>query len=438
MPDIDPELVETAIRWCAEAGRQATPALIRAALAPLSWDQLLAARALLADPPPIRPLGAFALADIARGAPADVAAERERAGRYAAAANEAAESQGSSAPAAPPPRPAGGRGRKRARPPFVVRRASETRASDAPGPRALPLFDELLLEEGRAVLERLIRRHGGKRARLAEAITAGWRRPDGQPTGAEDLDRALAHHGMARAYELRERDEYLHAIRAAGGVLVRAAAEVGLDRAGLEAALDRLGARAEAEKIREQKRQALRARGTLTQRTHLLLDETERLADLGLLEEFSRDLAARLPDHLRALTAGRFESVAEALGQSLSLDPRGVERLLQHTGVRLDQVARASSPSLRAPATGRPERRPPRPRSGGPRPTTEGAAPRERLASGARRPPGGPPRKNGRTGGARGGPPRKNGGPGGARGGPPRSGGRPAGRGGGTRPPKRR
>jgi hypothetical protein len=406
MPDIDPELVETAIRWCAEAGRQVTPALIRAALAPLSWDQLLAARALLADPPPITPLGAFALADIARGAPADVAAERERAGRYAAAANEAAnEAAGAAAPALPAPRPASSRGRKRARPPFVVRRASEARASDAPGPPAVPLFDELLLDEGRAVLERLIRRHGGKRARLVEALAAGWRRPDGQPAGGEELDRVLAHHGMAHAYELRERDETLHAIRAAGGVLLRAAAEVGLDRSGLEAALERLGVRAESDRIREQKRQALRARGTLTQRTHLLLDETERLTDLGLLEEFSQDLATRLPDHLRALTTGRFESTAESLGQSLSLDPRGVERLLQHTGVRLDAIARAAS--ARPPAPGRQERRPQRPRSGGskPRATTGGPPPRKRPTSGARRGPGGPPRPGGRPGG-RGGPAR--------------------------------
>jgi len=82
MAEIDDELVARAIRWCAEAARQASAGEVRAALAPLSWDQLLAARALLADPPPLRPLGPAALADIARGAPPDVAAEREREGRY--------------------------------------------------------------------------------------------------------------------------------------------------------------------------------------------------------------------------------------------------------------------------------------------------------------------------------------------------------------------
>ena len=78
MAEIDAELVERVTRWCAEAGRQTGRAEIHGALEPLSWDELLALRALLADPPPARPLGPYALADLARGAPADVAAERER------------------------------------------------------------------------------------------------------------------------------------------------------------------------------------------------------------------------------------------------------------------------------------------------------------------------------------------------------------------------
>src|SRR5512133_1938037 len=118
MVELDSELIEMAIRWCADAGRQATPAQALAALSSLSWDELLAVRALLADPPPARPLGPFALADISRGAPADVAAERERAGRYSSAIDDAT-------PAASPPRPSSARRRQRARAPFVVRRASE-------------------------------------------------------------------------------------------------------------------------------------------------------------------------------------------------------------------------------------------------------------------------------------------------------------------------
>src|SRR5512138_1606779 len=82
MAELDAETLERVARWCAEAGRQTGASEIRAALGSLGWDELLALRALLADPPPARPLGPYALADLARGAPADVAAEREREGRY--------------------------------------------------------------------------------------------------------------------------------------------------------------------------------------------------------------------------------------------------------------------------------------------------------------------------------------------------------------------
>src|SRR5512133_4105048 len=158
MVELDSELIEMAIRWCADAGRQATPAQALAALSSLSWDELLAVRALLADPPPARPLGPFALADLARGAPADVAAERERGGRY----RESSPRTGAGSPpegaATQAPTP---KGRKRGRAPFNVRRAGDRKPATPPTPAPTPLLDELLLDEGRYVLEQLIRRHGG-------------------------------------------------------------------------------------------------------------------------------------------------------------------------------------------------------------------------------------------------------------------------------------
>src|SRR5512142_1411640 len=45
MADLDPELLERAVRWCAEAGRHVGAAQVRRALAPLGWDELLAVRA---------------------------------------------------------------------------------------------------------------------------------------------------------------------------------------------------------------------------------------------------------------------------------------------------------------------------------------------------------------------------------------------------------
>ncbi len=88
-------------------------------------------RALLADPPPARPLGPAALADLARGAPPDVAAEREREGRYRAELEAApGEPRNSAAP-----RPAG-RSRRTRRPvPPIVHRKRDRCGDRAPAAR---------------------------------------------------------------------------------------------------------------------------------------------------------------------------------------------------------------------------------------------------------------------------------------------------------------
>lgn len=383
MADLDLELLERVARWCAEAGRQTTPAGIRAALGGLTWDELLAARALLADPPPGRPLGPQALADLARGGTVDQVIEREREGR-----SPAAPEGGPAAPpaqAAPPPRPVRARAGARAaaaRPVLVVRKPSAPASAAAPPRPALPLLDELLLPPGRNTLEQLIRRHGGRRPALLAALAASHRRPDAAPLADADLDRLLAHHGLDRAYRRRERDEVLHAVRAAGGILARAAAALGHDAAGLAAALARLEATAEVETYRAARRADLAGRGTLSERAHLLLTEGERLADLGLLEAVTADLRARLPEHLRALGASR-EPLPLALARSLSLPDGGVADLATRLGMDLGRAPPPAGGDAPRPAAG--SRAPPRFREGqvarGPRPA--------RAAGGAR---GGPSR----------------------------------------------
>lgn len=400
MAEIDAEVVERVRRWCAEAGRQAATAEIRSALAPLGWDELLAVKALLADPPPARPLGPHALADLARGTPADVAAEREREGRYAherdatgAAAAAPADEEPGALPRAAPRRRAASRRPAQ----IVVHRARDRVAAPPPAPPPPPPLDALRAPEGRAVLERLLRERGARRAELARALAA-WRRPDGAAPGEDDLAALLEHHGLARAFERRERDELLHAVRAAGGVRTRAAARVGLDAAGLAAALARLGATGDAERVREERRRELRARGTLSERVHLVLDDPERLADLGIAEEFEADLRARLPEHVRAL-ARSGGPVAAALAASLSVRPEAIEALAARLGVPLREGADA--PRRRGPAPSPPPRdragAPPRAdrrRRGGPRPAG-GARPAgspKPPARGAQRGPRGPRR----------------------------------------------
>lgn len=368
---LDEETLERAVRWCAEAGRQVTPAEVARALAPLSWDETLAAKALLADPPPARPLGPHALADIARGAPADVAAEREREGRYRAEDEPARE------PAPPPPRRRSTAAAKRPPAP-VIRRARDRSSPAAPpaSPARAPI-DELRRPEGRTVLERILRRIGARRAAVASELAAGFSRPGGTDPGEDDVHALLAHHGLLRVFEHREREEILHALRAAGGVRGAAAARLSMDARGLQAALDRLGAGPEAERIREERRVDLRGRATLAERLRLLLADEARLADLGILEEFERDLRARLPEHVRALRAGA-EPLPVALRRSLGLSREALDGL----------VARFSLDLGGGPA--RPRNRPPSKAAGarpGSRRAPGGRAPPSRRPRGGRRPP---------------------------------------------------
>jgi len=393
MAGLDRETLERVARWCAEAGRTAGTAAIRAALEPLRWDELLVARALLADPPPARPLGPYALADLARGTPLDQAVERERDGRYpsveASASLDPADRAPAQADTAPaPPAPAAPSAKARGKAARAARLAPVLRkkaAAPAPPPAAaplpLPLLDELLLPAGRNALERLIRRHGGKPAALVAALAGGQRRADGAPIDRADLDRLLEHHGLRRAYLRRERDELLHAVRAAGGVLAAAATALGVDREALISAAARLEVDREVEALRADRRKELGAKVTLSERARLLLVEEARLGDLGLLEAFEADLRERLPAHLRALAASR-EPLPLALATSLSLEPEAAVALVTRLGLTLDvRPQRAPRPpdGMRA--------RPPRP-PGGPRGGPPDRRPGRAPDRGAGRPPG--------------------------------------------------
>jgi hypothetical protein len=221
------------------------------------------------------------------------------------------------------------------RPAVVIRRARD-RASPAPAPPPpLPPLEALLAPEGRGVLEALVRRHGALASRLAAALAEGWRRADGEPPGPSDLRALLDAHGLLHAFERRERDAALHALRASGAVLARAAAALGMGAADLGALLERTGAAGEAEALREERRRQLRRRATLSERAHLLLGDAEALADLGLLGEVEADLARRIPEHLKALRAGGAASLSAALGRSLSLSRDEVAALSRRLGLDL-------------------------------------------------------------------------------------------------------
>jgi hypothetical protein len=382
MAELERETIERAVRWCAEAGRPTTPAEVRAALAPLGWDQLLRLRALLADPPPARPLGPRALADLARGLPAGEAAEREL---------REPRSPPSVMPPAPPPAPRARPSGRSRRAQVVVRKPVAAQVAPGVPPSRPPLVEELLLPAGRGELERLIRRHGGRRPLLVAAIAASHRRADGAPPGDADLDAALEHHGLERGYGRRERDELLHAVRAAGAILAQAATALGHTPGTMAAAVTRLGLDAQVGQLREVRRRDLRTRATLSDRALLLIGSDDKLADLGLLAEFEADLRRRLPEHLRALSAGP-EPLEAGLARTLALPVPAVRALLARLGVELRATAAPpkeprAAPRARAnrpPAgAGRPPPRGARPPPGATRPPERGTRP----ARGGARPP---------------------------------------------------
>ena len=393
MPPVDDELLSRVVTWCAEAGRPATSADVQAALAGLGWDELIAVQALLADPPPARPLGPLALVDVARGVPPATAADRERQGQYSSPASPSPELEPTARRATSAPRGAhAGAKRKRGAGPFIRRARDRAEALPAE-PARTPLVDELSASEGRAVLERLVRENGAQRGRIVAALASRWRRADGSAPGEDDLARLLDLHGLARGFERRERDEVLHALRASAGLRSRAAAALGLTPAGFQASLERLGATREAESIRNAHRGELRRRATLTERVRMLLGEAERLEDLGLLSEIEADVLARLPQHVRALRASGAAPLLTALARSLAAAPRDVGALAARLGIDLAQRDEHAPrrPEPKRGERGRPEPRPPRTsRTTRPRPRTP---PGSRPARGPKR--GSPPRRPG-------------------------------------------
>jgi len=327
MPELDPETLARALRWCAEGGGPASEGAVRAALEPLSWDELLAVKAALADPPPRRGLGPAELVAIAKGPlPAREARlpARRAPGRRATAQRRAVN-----------PR---------------IRRARDREVHALAAPPPLPFVQELYREEGRAVLERLVRRLGPSRPALAAALSAGWRRSDGRPAEGADLEPLLAHHGLSRSFAERERAALLHTLRKFGGVRTQAAREAGLPLDELDSAVDRLDLRPALESLREERRHKLLRRGTLAELARLFAAEEEALADLGIAGELEAALRRLLGEHLRALAASRKRApLGAALAESLLLPRAAVERMLGRLGLAAALPAAPGGPPRRDP-----------------------------------------------------------------------------------------
>jgi hypothetical protein len=367
-PDDVPTPVAVAVSdFCRRAGTPAAPRAVREALSTVTEADDFRVRAVTDAEPPVRPLGPFAVVDLARGTPPDTAALRERSGYYALVeellalaelrAGPPSEVPATGVPAPPaqtsaavlpsPPveeaeTPArqGDRRSTPAAPTVAERIAPRRRTAQAPAqpaPRGRFTQGELqrapleALEgpEGRATLESLLAQHGHRPA-LLRTLAHGYTGSRGEPSATE-LDALLVHHGLLDAAEASERELLLAALSEHRGALGRVAWTLGLRGPELAALVSRLGLGPEVERLREHFRREVLTPPSWTVRLDLL-GRRKYLEDLGLDREFEDRLRGDLGREIRALGADG-EDVPAALARRLSVSPTLVGRALERLGL---------------------------------------------------------------------------------------------------------
>jgi len=367
-PDDVPTPVAVAVSdFCRRAGTPAAPRAVREALSTVAEADDFRVRAVTDAEPPVRPLGPFAVVDLARGTPPDTAALRERSGYYALVEELLALADLRAGP--PPPAPARAvaappeptpsalplappvdeaatsarRGVQRSEPasPTVAERiAPRRRTAQAPAqsaPRGRFTQGELqrtpleALEEpgGRATLESLLAQHGHRTA-LLRALAHGYTGSHGEPSATE-LDALLTRHGLLEAAEATERELLLSALSEHRGALGRVAWTLGLRGPELAALVSRLGGGPEVDRLREHFRREVLTPPSWTVRLDLL-GRRKYLEDLGLDREFEDRLRGDLGREIRALDADG-EDVPAALARRLSVSPTLVGRALERLGL---------------------------------------------------------------------------------------------------------
>ena len=256
---------------------------MRQVLGPLGWDELLAVKAVLADPPPGRDLSPADLVALSRGAPPappPLPAPKAKASRKAERAHRGR-------PRAPhPARPRPGRALR----PLPRRPAPARRASTAS--RDGPSSSGLVRRHGRQSPRHPRRPGEGAGPWTARRPRAADLRPPPRPPPARPrLRRAGTRALPPRGPQARRRD-------------VRMARELGATPDEVRGAIDRLGIRPAIEVIREPAGARSTARRPSPSAPACIDEEADALADLGLLARFEEDLRRRMPQHLRALSVG--------------------------------------------------------------------------------------------------------------------------------------
>ena len=368
-PDDVPTPVAVAVSdFCRRAGAPASPREVRDALSAVTDADEFRIRTVTDAEPPLRPLGPYAVVDLARGTSAELAGLRQRAGYYDLVAELLARTEAPpveafpAAPApvpSPPVRPPEPEAAAPSAPPSPQRRAPESRptvaeriaprrrAPEAPAaPRGrytqvaaqrAPL-DSLAAPAGRSVLEPLLLQYGHRIA-LTRALAQGYlgrRGGDPQPHEVEEL---LAAHRLLDDAEARERELVLGALSESRGALGRAAWAAGVRPAELRTMIERLGLDAEVERTRERFRREALAPAHWTTRLDLL-GRRKYLEDLGLERAFDERLRSDLSKELDRTDAADPERVPH-LARKLGVPPE----LLARTLARLGLVSESGDPA---------------------------------------------------------------------------------------------
>ncbi len=363
-PDDVPTPVAVAVSdYCRRAGAPAPPRAVRDALSTLLASDDFRVRAVTDAEPPVRPLGPFAVVDLARGTAPDTAGLRERSGYYGLveellalqdaqavaspsptplAAGAAASRPG--APPSPEPVTPGPETGKRSRTGKSAPQGSSVAERIAPRRRAAQSaveprgrFTQVEAERaplealegpaGRTTLETLLAQHGHRPA-LLRALAQGYSGRRGSDPSAAELDVLLTEHGLIAAVEDSERSLVLDALSEQRGALGRVAWALGLRGQELEGLISRLGLGTEVDRRRERFRREALNPASWTARLDLL-GRRKYLEDLGIERDFDERLRADLLRELKAAGGGAdaHPGLARRLGAPPTLVGRALERL---------------------------------------------------------------------------------------------------------------
>jgi hypothetical protein len=394
-PEDVPTPVAVAVSdFCRRARAPAAAHEVREALSTLSEADDFRVRELTDGEPESSPLGPYAVVDVLRGTPQELASRRQAVGYYevvrevvslrAQPPAPAAEPLAAAAPrAAPAPAPTAGEQAARPSPAAPARpqpvSVSERiapkkrvaaglaepegeedggedgafRRRDLPRPRgrfsnvAPPLtpLANLARPEARDTVQELIGQHP-HRYSLTLALAAQYTPPKGGDLRWEDVMVVLDGHGLRDALEGRERAHLLDAYTGQRGASGRVAWALGLSPAELQQLVRTLGLTEQVEAVRERFRGEALSPRTVAARLDML-GRDKYLKDLGILRRFQETLSQELREAIQAVRGEASEphALVGRIARRLDAEPELVQRAIERLKLESElRRAAAASP----------------------------------------------------------------------------------------------